>query len=168
MTEIWDIVNEKGERLGVTWERQNRDSIPEGAYHPCVEVWVKIDQKLLITQRHPDKDEGLKYDVPGGAALAGEDILIGAVRELKEETGIAVSAGELKRLGSLLCGKAYAVSYLLELDYLPEIQLQPTEVVGYKLVTENELEGMQDDLTRGTFRRYLVYKDKIFNKKAER
>lgn len=163
MTEIWDIVNENGEYLGITWERKNHDQIPEGMYHPCVEVWVRVKDRVLITQRHPDKSDPLAYDVPGGAVVAGEDILIGAARELKEEAGIVASVGELKKLGAMLCGNVYAVSYLLELDYLPEIKLQASEVVGYKLVSQNELESMDDKLTRGTRRRYYHYKDKIFS-----
>ncbi len=162
MTEIWDIVNEKGENLGVTWERENHDKIPAGMYHPCVEVWVKIGDRLLITRRHHDKSEPLLYDVPGGAVVAGEDILTGAVRELAEEAGILVCSSKFKELGRLTNGNVYAASYLVEIDYAPEIKLQESEVVGYKLVTQDELEAMADELTRGTRSRYYIYKEKIF------
>lgn len=164
MTEIWDIVNENGESLGITWERQNHKNIPEGMYHPCVEVWVRIGDKLLITRRHPEKSEGLKYDVPVGAVVAGENILTGAVRELSEEAGIAVNADDMLEIGRGVNGNVYAASYLVALASVPNITLQPTEVVGYKLVSQCELEEMLDDLTRGTRRRYLAYKDKIFAK----
>lgn len=167
MAEIWDIIDKNGKSLGITWERANRKNIPEGMYHLCVEVCVKIGDKLLITQRHPDKDEGLKYDVPGGAVVAGEDVLAGAVRELFEEAGIAVEPCELKELGRLTNGNVYAVSYLVSLNEMPEIKLQESEVVGYKLVTKSELAEMMDELTRGTRSRYLVYKDKIFANKKD-
>ena len=162
MTEIWDIVNENGEPLGITWERNNHTNIPDGMYHPCVEVWVRIGEKLLITQRHPDKSEPLKYDVPGGAVVAGEDVLFGAVRELSEEAGIIAPPTALKELGRMVNGNVYAVSYLVSFDYVPDISLQPAEVVGCRLVSQAELEEMLDDLTSGTRRRYLIYKDKIF------
>ena len=165
MTEIWDIVNENGEYLGITWERKNHDNIPEGMYHPCVEVWVRIKERLLVTQRHPEKSEGLKYDVPGGAVVAGEDARTGAWRELSEEAGISVDPSALIEIGRMTSGNVYAVSYLVKLEEVPSITLQPTEVVGYKLVTEAEMEAMLDDLTRGTCRRYIAYKDKIFPKK---
>lgn len=167
MAEIWDIVNAGGDKIGVTWERANHNKIPEGMYHPCVEVWVKIGDKLLVTQRHPDKSDGLKYDVPGGAVVAGEDVRTGAWRELSEEAGILVERDALLEIGRMTSGNVYAVSYMVELPYLPEITLQPTEVVGYKLVTQEELEEMLDDLTRGTFRRYALYKDKIFANKKD-
>jgi ADP-ribose pyrophosphatase YjhB (NUDIX family) len=116
-----------------------------------------------VTQRHPDKHEGLKYDLPGGAVIAGESIIEGAVRELFEEVGIYAEPSRLIPLGSTINGRVYAVSYLLQLDTLPKITMQPSEVVGYKLVSRDEFEQMTDSLTRGTKRRYLVYKNQVFD-----
>lgn len=162
MAEIWDLVDKDGNYLDEKWQRGDPNKIPEGVYHPCVEVWVKIEDKILITQRHPQKSEGLKYDIPGGAVVSGESILEGAVRELCEEVGISVSADKLKLLGTTVNGDVYAASYLLTLDALPELTLQSTEVVGYMLVTQEKLEEMTDQITKGTNRRYLIYKNIIF------
>ena len=163
MAEIWDLVDEEGRLLNIKWSRDDHDNIPEGLYHPCVEIWVRVGDKLLITQRHPNKTEGLKYDVPGGAVVSGEDVLIGAVRELGEEVGIYVGEDDLICLGAQSRGKVYAASYILRLDNLPQLTLQPTEVVGYKLVDRSELESMTDQLTAGTYRRYPAYREKIFS-----
>ena len=162
MTEIWDLVDENGKEIGMKWVRADHDKMPDGVYHPCVEIWVKVGDKLLITLRHPDKSEGLKYDVPGGAVVSGEGILLGAQRELSEEVGINVCEEELLPLGTIASGKVFAASYMVILDKLPPLLLQPTEVVGYRLVTKDELESMPDQLTKGTYRRYLVYRDRIF------
>ena len=162
MAEIWDLVDKDGNYLDAKWQRGDPNKIPEGVYHPCVEVWVKINDKILITQRHPQKSEGLKYDIPGGAVVSGESILEGAVRELCEEVGRSVPADKLKLLGTTVNGDVYAASYLLTLDALPELTLQSTEVVGYMLVTQEKLEEMTDQITKGTNRRYLIYKNIIF------
>ena len=162
MAEIWDLLDKDGNKCGVSWPRSEFDRIPEGHYFPCVEVWVKIGDKLLITQRHPDKTEGLKYDCPGGAVLSGESIYDGALRELYEEVGIATDSDSLKLMGSFIRGHAYAFSFLLRLHELPNILLQPAEVVGYRLVDRMEFEAMTDDITEGTKARYLLYKDEIF------
>ena len=162
MAEIWDLVDENGIKTGVKWQRSDHDSMPKGVYHPCVEVWVKVGDKLLITRRHPDKSEGLKYDLPGGAVVSGESLRRGAVRELYEEVGIDVCEDSLILLGELAIGKVYAASYLICLAELPTLSLQPSEVVGYRLVSQAEFESMTEELTHGTHRRYLVYKHKIF------
>ena len=162
MAEIWDLVDKDGKKTGKTWPRTDHANIPEGYYHPCVEVWVRIGDRLLITQRHPDKSDGLKFDSPGGGVISGEDFLEGALRELYEEVGIKARAEDLKQLGAVTGRKAYAVSYLLTLDVMPEITVQPSEVVGYKLVTETELEKMADELCDGCQRRYFMFKSEIF------
>ena len=162
MAEIWDLVNADGEKVGITWSRKDHASIPEGLYHPCVEVWVRVGDRVLLTQRHPDKSEGLKFDAPGGAVVSGESILDGALRELFEESGILAKGEALKRLGAVIGRKAYAVSYLLILDEMPEICIQPSEVVGYKLVTRSKLESMAEELCECCRKRYLLFKDEIF------
>lgn len=162
MTEIWDLVDRDGKPVGITWPRNDHAHIPEGYYHPCVEVWVRVGDRVLITQRHPSKREGLKYDSPGGAVVSGETIIDGALRELNEEIGVRASAEELKYLGVFLGRRAYAVSYLLTLDEMPKVCIQPDEVVGYKTVTKSELDGMIDQLCEGCGRRYLLFKDEIF------
>ncbi|MBQ8414723.1 MAG: NUDIX domain-containing protein [Clostridia bacterium] len=162
MAEIWDIVDKDGHDTGMRCIRGEGKKIPNGLYHPCVEIWVVIDDRLLITQRHPDKHEGLKYDVPGGAVVSGEAISDGAMRELYEEVGILTSLSELVYLGALAVDNVYAASYLLRLDSLPTLTLQAAEVVGYKTVTAEELENMSAELTKGTWRRYNLYKNKLF------
>jgi 8-oxo-dGTP pyrophosphatase MutT (NUDIX family) len=86
----------------------------------------------------------------------------GAVRELYEEVGIKASVEDLRLMGSYLGKKAYVLSYLLALDFLPEIHLQPSEVVGYLLVTSSELEELADQLCEGCKNRYFMFKDQIF------
>lgn len=161
MSEIWDLVDKSGNKIGVKWSRDKHDSIPEGMYHPSVEVWVKIGDKLLLEQRHPDKTEGLKYDCPGGAVVSGEEFITAALRELYEEVGILAKESELSLLGTHISGCCYAISYILRLGDLPPLTLQPSEVVGYRLIDSSELEKIADEVTVGTLRRYLVYKDSI-------
>ena len=162
MTEIWDLVDKGGHKVGIKWERANHASIPKGLYHPCVEVWVRVGDRMLIARRHPDKSEGLKYDAPGGAVLSGEDMRDAAVRELYEEVGISAPPESLEYLGAITSKVGYAASYLLRLDSLPKLSLQPGEVVGYRLVGRRELDEMIDELCKNCGKRYLVYRDRLF------
>ena len=162
MTEVWDLVDESGNKIGVKWPRADHDNLPKGAYHSCVEVWIRVGDRLLITQRHPEKSEGLKYDCPGGAVLSGESLIDGALRELFEEVGIRLSEEGLIPLGHSCTKRAFAMSYLALFDELPKLSLQASEVVGYRLVSSHELECMSDQLTNGTYKRYKLFKDKLF------
>jgi 8-oxo-dGTP pyrophosphatase MutT (NUDIX family) len=42
----------------------------------------------LITQRNPNRARAQKWEITGGSILKGETPEHGAIRELKEETGI--------------------------------------------------------------------------------
>ena len=161
MTEIWDLVDDNGNKIGISIPREKRSEISEGQHFPCVEVWVKVGDSLLITRRHPDKSEGLKYDVPGGGVLSGESLEDAALRELYEEVGISADQSALRYLGGKAFGKAYASSFLLELSALPSLRLQQGEVVDYRLVKILDLSNMESDLTVGTYRRFCLYKNFI-------
>jgi mutator protein MutT len=51
--------------------------------------------KLLITQRHAQSHLGGLWEFPGGKREAGETFEECLVREIREETGVAISVGEL-------------------------------------------------------------------------
>lgn len=49
------------------------------------------EPRVLLVQRAPTDSMPLKWEIPGGAVDAGETILAGAVREVREEAGLAVT-----------------------------------------------------------------------------
>ena len=56
--ELWDLYNSEREKTGVMHQRGL--PIPKGYYHLCVSIWLMNRKgELLLSQRHPDKDDPL-------------------------------------------------------------------------------------------------------------
>lgn len=95
--EIWDAYKADGSLAGFDLVRGEEARIPEGIYHLVCDIMVKHrDGSILIMQRDWNKVgyPGLFECSAGGSALKGESPLEGAMRELREETGIVCSALE--------------------------------------------------------------------------
>lgn len=97
--EIWDLYNKNRELIGLDHIRGTE--IPEGCYHLVVHVWIRNNKgEYLISQRSADrKSFPLMWECTGGSVLKGEDSLAGAIREVKEEVGIDLSAEK----GRIVC-----------------------------------------------------------------
>lgn len=68
---------------------------------PSVEIFIFYEGKVLLLKRVVEPRAG-SYSLPGGFCNLNEDSSCeeGGVRELKEETNLAVDPGELEYLGS--------------------------------------------------------------------
>lgn len=146
MAEIWDAYDNKFNII------ENRtlvrgEAIPDGIYHLVCEIIVKhIDGTYLLMQRDFRKHLGGKWEVTaGGSALKGETPLMGAIRELKEETGlVAKDIKEIKRIIHDGHHSLY-VEYLCVTDCEKDsISLQEGETVDYKWVDRDVLLEMSE------------------------
>ena len=164
MDELWELVDIDGNKTGIVIERGTNILIPQGMYHIAVDIWTKSkDGKILITQRHPNKEWGLKWECSGGAILKGERSIDGARRELQEEIGITISKEKLPYLGKTIMSEYQCImyTYLVVLTDEVELKLQPEEVVNAKWVSALELENMKEEVVKSVWDRYLQFKDKI-------
>lgn len=85
--EIWDVYDSKRRKTGRTHRRG--DPLADGDFHLSVHVWVQNrDGTFLLTKRSPNKGFPNLWECTGGSALAGEDSLTAAIREVEEETGL--------------------------------------------------------------------------------
>ena len=162
--ELWDLYDSERRPLGRTHRRG--DEMRPGEYHIDVEIWtVNSKKEILVTLRDPGKEMfPNKWEPTGGAALAGETSVEGAVRELREETGISVSESELFLLGTQQREFDFMDAYLLHCDIsVSGLTLQEGETVDAKWVTPEQLEEMCAD---GSFaapggQRFALFRDKI-------
>ena len=85
--ELWDVYDEN---RNLTGRVQRRGDMLEGdVYHLVVHIWTRNSKgEFLLTKRSPNKGFPNMWESTGGSALAGDDSLTAAVREVREETGV--------------------------------------------------------------------------------
>ncbi|MGG0667348.1 NUDIX domain-containing protein [Lederbergia citrisecunda] len=140
--EFWDIYDKNRIKTGRMHERGT--PIPDGDYHLVVSIWIiNSRQEILLAKRHPEKLYPNMWECPGGSALAGENSLEAALREVKEEIGIDLSScnGELMKSERRMHN--FRDVWLFTHDFsIEDTVLQPEEVIDAKWVTILELESL--------------------------
>lgn len=154
-----DIYDEDGRPTGRTMARKGA-FLREGEYMLYVLAIIEdASGRYLITQRARDKRWAAGWwEVTGGGVMAGEASAAAVVREVREETGLDVSAGPLApvwryRNVDLARGDNYIVDiYHFHLDFDEgDVRLQQREAIGCRLATRAEV----DELARqGVFLHY--------------
>lgn len=139
--ELWDLYDGNFQRTGETWLRGEARRIPEGRYHIVCDVLIRNrDGNYLLTLRDPCKEThpGEWEASAGGSALAGEEPLQAAEREMLEETGLAAESMEL--IARSIRGNVIFYSYLAETSCDPgDVRLQEGETCDYRWVDKAEL-----------------------------
>ena len=145
--ELWDLLDQNRNPLGITHPRGRQYPMPPHTYHTVVTIFtVDAQNRILLTLRAPTKGMYPNYwEFTGGSGVSGEDSLTSAHRELLEETGIDCPCEELVLLGALREPSAFMDCYLCRLDQAGEdvaVTLQEGETVDFKWVTFCEMETM--------------------------
>lgn len=92
MKELWDLYSADRSPLGRSHVRG--EELPEGCFHLVVHVWVRNGRgQYLISQRAETRPTfPLMWECTGGSVVQGETSLQGALREAREEMGVALEA----------------------------------------------------------------------------
>jgi 8-oxo-dGTP pyrophosphatase MutT (NUDIX family) len=146
--ELWDLVDASGRPVGITHRRGDPD-FPVGRYHVVSSVCaVRADGLVLISQRAAVKDFALDWEFAAGSALAGETSREAAVRELREETGLRVSADELLFVGRCVEAAALFDLYVAHGVDPATVQLDSAEVAASEWAT---LDQVREQYRAGMF-----------------
>jgi len=138
--EIWDAYYEDGTLAGCDLIRG--EIIPDRLFHLVCEVIVRHkDGEFLLMQRDHNKKmyPGMFEASASGSALKGESAIEGAIRELKEETGIDGSNLKFicKCTNAATRGMYYI--YLCNTDCNKDsIILQEGETISYRWMGQDE------------------------------
>jgi len=91
MAELWDVLDENGNKIGRLHERGKPMKAGEG--HLVVQIWIMNSKReFLISKRSLGVGwwDGM-WHTTGGCAIAGDDSLSATLRETKEELGVAIN-----------------------------------------------------------------------------
>lgn len=140
--ETWDIIDKDRRLTGRTHTRG--EPLKEGDFHLVVEIWiVNSDGKILLSKRHPNKLYPNLWECTGGSVIAGENSAAAAIREVREEIGIALE----KTTGKIIFQYREDDSCYDVWLFRADIELSATvpqegEVTDVKFVTLDELKDM--------------------------
>jgi 8-oxo-dGTP diphosphatase len=118
-------------------------------FSPQVQVaacYLEVDNKLLLLQRADSKSEPGRWGVPAGKLEKGETPEQAAIRELSEETGIALErSSQIQYMGALYIRKP-EIDYVyhrfrVQVDHVPDVRLS-NEHDNYKWASLKDLEEM--------------------------
>lgn len=137
--ELWDVYDADRKKTGILHRRG--DPMPEGQYHLVVHIWIQNQEgKFLLTKRSPNKGFPNMWESTGGSALAGEDSLTAAIREVREETGITLELDKGRLLFSETCQDFLRDVWLFQQDFSAEdVVLQPGETVDKQCADQKEI-----------------------------
>lgn len=166
--ELWDAYDREGNLLGFDLVRG--EPCPDDVYHLVAEVYaVTHDGRILVTQRHPDKICGFLWEVTGGSVVKGESAPAGAIRELREETGIVISREDLHPV--CITTRHYPGGYpTIQHGFMiffdpsqQEICLQEGETVDWKLLPYEEFKRfiLTEEFMPSIRHRFLANQEKF-------
>ncbi|MCL2203962.1 MAG: NUDIX domain-containing protein [Defluviitaleaceae bacterium] len=150
--EYWDLLDEDRQPLGITHRRGQPK--PPGTYSTVVHSWlVNTKGDILCTRRAMTKlgAPGM-WEIPSGSVEAGEHSRQAAVRELREETGIALPP-EAAEGGILFYSQredtAFWDNWLFRYDFdLADVVLQEGETMDAQALT---IEKIMEMTAQGSF-----------------
>ena len=141
--EIWDLYDANGRKTGKKMRRG--EEVPSGMYHLGVHIWpVNAKGEFLIQQRSATVQwKPNLWATTGGSAIAGENALTAARRELAEELGYDAEPSELRQIACLRRTNSFCNVFVIRIDRPAEMfTLQKEEVSAVSWCSPQQLLGM--------------------------
>ncbi len=157
--ELWDVYDGDKKLTGRLHKRG--DELSDGNYHLVVHVWIMNSAgEFLITKRSPNKGFPNMWETTGGSALAGDNSLDTAVREVKEETGLTLDPSRGKLLFDIKRRDSFVDVWMFKEEFnLDDVVLMEGETCGKAAADESVIR----DLTKeGSFVPF-PYLDRLFD-----
>ena len=143
--ELWDIYD-KDRNLTGRFHRRG-EFMAEGDHHLVVHVWTQNSRgEFLMTKRSPNKGFPNMWECTGGSALAGDDSLAAAMREVREETGLILKPENGKCVISFLREECFVDIWLFRQDFsLSDVKLLEGETCDAMYASPNQIRQLKAD-----------------------
>lgn len=137
--ELWDVYDKDRNLTGRLHRRG--DPLPSGDYHLVVHIWTRDSGgRYLLTKRSPNKGFPNMWEPTGGSALAGDDSLTAAIREVREETGLTLLPGNGQLVQSRQWTDHFDDMWLFRQDFeLSEVTLLEGETCDVMKATKEDI-----------------------------
>jgi len=153
MAELWDILDKNGKTTGRVHQRGK--PMKKDEYHLEVCVWIENDKgEYLISQRSPNKSFPNMWECTGGNAVAGDDSLTTALKEVKEELGIILDPQNGQMIqhhlpcGNIECHGLVDIWLFKQNIDISTVVLDPNETSNAMWASRDEINRM---INKGTF-----------------
>jgi isopentenyldiphosphate isomerase len=153
LSELWDVLDENRNKTGRLHERGKQ--MQKDEYHLVVHVWIVNDKnEFLISKRTPNKSYPNMWECTGGSAIAGDDSLATAIKEVEEELGIILNPQngflfkQYKRCCEECGGGDFVDVWIFRqnVDIL-SVVLQPNETCDVMWATKEQIDFMIEEKT---------------------
>lgn len=160
--EYIDIYDENNNPLKNSKEKTQAHE--EGDFHRTAHIWIINDNKELLLQKRSanKKSHPNCWDISGaGHIRAGENVLDGAIRELREELGVIAKKNDLQFIATIKStknpkNKEFQYVYLLKCNNkIEDYVFEDNEVSEVKYVFYEKLEKMVEKRIEGL----LIHED---------
>ena len=154
--EYIDIFDENNNPTGKVKEKQQAHE--DGNFHRTAHVWIINDKNELLLQKRSasKKTHPNCWDISGaGHIKAGESVVDGAIRELKEELGVEAEEKDLQYIATIKSTKnpknmEFQYVYLLNCNKeIEEYIFEDNEVSEVKYIFYKDLEKMVEEKIEG-------------------
>lgn len=137
--ELWDVLDEN--RMPTGRLHRRGDDLPEGDYHLTVHIWMqRSDGKFLLTKRSPNKTYPLMWETTAGSAIAGDDSLTAALREVREETGLVLMPENGRPILTHKSDGIFADIWYFQQEFsLADVKLQEGETCDAMVATKEQI-----------------------------
>jgi len=146
MDEFFDVYTKDKVKTDVAI--RNGTPMAQGEYCLIVHAWVRNgDGRYLIARRAQRKTFGGLWECPGGGAIAGETSLDTALREIREEVGIALDPAAGKLVKTCVYDAIHAICDVWVFTHpvaLETLTLATDEVTDARLASPQEILRLVD------------------------